>query len=530
MDSVEACLLVDGNKNIVYMNSKANSLLGIPASLSDIEHLLTFDAYVLDKEHILNYNPLQEAFRSKEKMRSEVILQLTDNEYRNFCLRSFKDDSYTVVILSEILDQRAYQKKISGLEEQNRDYLQLQEEARKLAVRTGLINRISNSIRQSLELDKIIEIALTEISTTLGLDKSYFASYDGADFSLKSRWNFEDIDLTNDSGIKQTVNEHKTIISMVMTDSNIVQPRLAVPVLYRDKPLGIMVFYLINNKRNWHEEEISLIEGLASQLAIAISQAELFETALRQKNELEKSMVKLKETQAQLIQSEKMASLGQLVAGVAHEINSPLGSINSNNDIFSKCLGKIQDDIADKDIKEILEDAISINNEATRRINNLVKSLKNFARLDEAEYQDVDIHEGIKSTLMLINHELKNKIEVIEEFGEFPPMKCYPNQLNQVFMNIFINACQSIEYKGSIKIKTEKQGEKVVITVSDTGKGIPEGDVAKIFDPGFTTKGVGVGTGLGLSICYQIIEKHKGKISAQSKVDKGTIFKIELPI
>ena len=525
--SQEACIIVGEDKKITYMNIKASSLLGKPASVAEIEHLITFDAYALDRENRLNFNPLQEAVLTKEKMYCEVVLQLAEDEYRNFHLRSFKNKTYTVILMAEIFEQKAYQEKILELEGQNRDYLQLQEEARKLAVRTGLTNRISNSIRQSLELDKIIEIALSEISTTLGLDKSYFAFYDGENFSLKNSWNFENVDLERDSGLRQAVIEKKTQNSMVMTDSGIAQSRLIVPVLYRDNPLGVMVFYLAASKKEWHEEEISLIEGLSAQLATAISQAELFETALRQKKELEEALIELKAAQSQLVQSEKMASLGQLVAGVAHEINTPLGAINSNNGILAKCVDK---NLKDNDIAEIAENAISVNKEAIRRISNLVKSLKNFARLDEAEYQEVNIHDGIKSTLTLISHELKNKIAVIEEFGKLPPMKCFPNALNQVFMNILINACQSIEDTGSIRIKTDKQGKYAVITISDTGKGISKEDWSRVFDPGFTTKGVGVGTGLGLSICYQIIEKHNGNISVKSEVGKGTEFKIEIPL
>ncbi len=547
-DSQEPLLVIDQDKNIVHINNKAINLLGNDASVPNFHHLFSFDVCILDKENILNYTPVNEALWVPEKMKAEVKFQAGENEYKNFLLRSFKNNNHTIIILSDISTRQEvqekenqinrYSQKILELEAANKGFSQLQERAQNLAIRTGLINRISNSIRDSLELEKIIEIALEEISTALGLDKSYFALFDehNNEFILKNNWNFkgqeiEQLNLNRDSGIKQAFLEHKTLISGIMTDqsTNHIQPRLVTPVLYQDKVLGVVGFYHINNKRAWHEEEISLIEGLTSQLASAINQAKLFNTILNQKNELEEALLKLKETQARLIQSEKMASLGQLVAGVAHEINTPLGSVNSNNNIFKKCLEKIRDQLNSPDIIEILEESINTNAEAIKRINGLVKSLRNFARLDEAEYQEADIHEGIKSTLKLINHEIRGRIEVITEFGDIPAIKCYPNQLNQVFMNIFVNAYQSIEGNGTITIKTQREDNLIIITITDTGKGIPAENLARVFDPGFTTKGVGVGTGLGLSICYQIIEKHNGKISADSKVGKGTTFKIELP-
>ncbi len=546
-DSEESLLLINQDKNVIYLNKKACFLLGNPGSITEIKHLFSSDICILNKENIFNYSPLSEALLIQENMKAEVLFQSGENEYTSFLLRSFKNSGNTIIILSDISTQQRlkenkslineYKQRISELEASNKDYFQLQEKSQNLAVRTGLINRISNSIRGSLELDKIIESALKEISNTLGLDKSYFATLNRDDnsFTLKNSWNIKEVkklDLNNDSGIKQVFNKHKTIISNIMTDpkSGNIQPRLVTPVLYRDKLLGVMVFYHAGSKKSWHEEEINLIEGITSQLASAINQAELFETTLNQKNELENAILKLKETQAQLIQSEKMASLGQLVAGVAHEINTPLGSVNSNNNIIKKCIEKVQEQVKDKDILEILENAVLTNTEAIRRINALVKSLKNFARLDEADYQETDIHEGINSTLALINHETKNKIDIIRDFSTLPPVKCRPNQLNQVFMNILVNACQSIEDSGTITIKTEKLPDSVLITITDTGKGIPAENLDRIFDPGFTTKGVGVGTGLGLSICYQIIEKHRGKITAKSEIDKGTSFIIELPL
>ena len=159
----------------------------------------------------------------------------------------------------------------------------------------------------------------------------------------------------------------------------------------------------------------------------------------------------------------------------------------------------------------------------------LVGSLKNFARLDEADLKKADIHEGLESTLTLVQHEFKNRIQVERQYGNIPQVECHPNAINQVFMNLLVNASQAIPDRGTITIRTLKKGEFVRIAISDTGVGIPAENLSKVFDPGFTTKGVGFGTGLGLSICYKIIQEHHGRIEVESS-DRGTTFTVVLPL
>ncbi|UCH83119.1 MAG: hypothetical protein JSW50_11700 [Candidatus Latescibacterota bacterium] len=259
--------------------------------------------------------------------------------------------------------------------------------------------------------------------------------------------------------------------------------------------------------------------------------------------ELEGTLIQLKEAQQQLVLKEKMASLGDLVAGVAHEMNNPIGAINSAADVSRRCLERLKEIIAngvsvdavlcDKRFRtamRLLRENTDIAVEGSSRVTRIIRSLKNFARLDEAELKDADIHEGIESTLTLLHHELKNKVEVVRGFGEIPQIKCYPNQLNQVFMNLFVNAAHAIEDKGILEINTNADDKSVYIRVADNGHGIDPDHVKKIFDPGFTTKSTGIGTGLGLSISYNIIEKHGGSIEVESEVGKGTEFIITLPI
>jgi len=266
---------------------------------------------------------------------------------------------------------------------------------------------------------------------------------------------------------------------------------------------------------------------------------------LSKKNaELEQAMSNLRDAQHQLVMRENMASLGDLVAGVAHEVNTPIGAVNSSADVADRYIGKLSRIVDDHPEAKGLKDekgyqqAVQLLRENTRlirnageRISRIVRSLRSFARIDEAEFQTVDIHEGIDSTLDLVHHQTKGKIDIIKSYGRhLPQVECYPNQLNQVFMNLLVNGAQAIEDAGSITIVTEVDGHDVVVTVQDTGRGIAPEHLERVFEPGFTTKGVGVGMGLGLSISYKIIEDHDGRIEVDSIVGQGTTFRARIPI
>jgi PAS domain S-box-containing protein len=279
-----------------------------------------------------------------------------------------------------------------------------------------------------------------------------------------------------------------------------------------------------------------------------VTERERFAAHLRNEaEELERLVAErtrdLRDSQAKLVQQEKMAALGKLVAGVAHEMNTPIGTINSNADTLGRSLKKlrvlltcdscpesVRQDPKVNQLLAMVEDIARINQIACERIVAIVRSLRNFARLDEAEQKMADLHEGLDSTLTLVHHELKNRVRVIKEYGDIPQIHCHPNKINQVFMNLLVNASQAISGEGSITIRTFREGDIVNVQFSDTGAGIRPENLTRIFDPGFTTKGVGVGTGLGLSIVFQIIHDHGGSVDVNSEVGKGSTFTLHLPV
>lgn len=246
---------------------------------------------------------------------------------------------------------------------------------------------------------------------------------------------------------------------------------------------------------------------------------------------------------AKLEEAHKMASLGRLVAGVVHEINTPLGSIFSNNEVIRRSLDFFKrhvegcaglESVATQRALETLETLSSlaaVDKIACERIQAVIRSLKTFARVDEGDLRKADIHEILRAMLKLCSCEFRRRITVETEFAELPEIECHPGLLNQVFLNLFVNACQAIDGEGKIVVRTEREDGQVHVSVSDTGRGIKVEDRPKIFGSGFTTKAPGVGTGLGLKIAHEIVvDHHNGTIGFESEPARGTTFHVRLPI
>ena len=302
---------------------------------------------------------------------------------------------------------------------------------------------------------------------------------------------------------------------------------------------------------------VSLVSVVIENTRLHIDQQQRIAMLSKMNDEIRSANKRLEDAQNQLLQSEKMATIGQLAAGVAHEINNPVGYINSNlgtlqkyiKDVFAMLDAYEQAEplltaspetmrniraLKDKlDIGYLKEDVVALMSESQEgiaRVKKIVQDLKDFSHVDEAEWQWTDIRKGLDSTLNIVWNEIKYKAEVVKEYGDLPEVECLPSQLNQVFMNLLVNAAHAIEDKGIIFIRSGHENDRVWIEIADSGKGIPPENLNRIFDPFFTTKPVGKGTGLGLSLSYSIIQKHHGRINVSSEVGVGTIFRVYLPV
>lgn len=288
----------------------------------------------------------------------------------------------------------------------------------------------------------------------------------------------------------------------------------------------------------------TMAQNIQDLLAKLQAHAEELEGRVAERtSEIERSMAELKAAQSQMIQSEKMAALGKLVAGVVHEMNTPLGAINSATDTSNRCVTAIIDTMdTSRSIDEIktnpamkralqtLPDGNRVTVNASLRLSKIVSSLKSFTRLDEATVQEMDIHEGLDDTLTLLEHDLAERIQIVKIYGDLPKVVCYPGEINQVFMHLISNSSQAIRSTGVITIRTSATRTHVTIQVADTGTGIPEKQLAHLFEPDFSHHGTRVKAGLGLFTTYNIIEKHHGRIAIESEVNRGTTVTVTLPV
>ncbi|WP_114974110.1 response regulator [Rhodoferax ferrireducens] len=282
------------------------------------------------------------------------------------------------------------------------------------------------------------------------------------------------------------------------------------------------------------------------------------EEALRKLSAEQQLLIaKLQAAHDQLLQSEKMASLGQLAAGIAHEINNPIGFVNSNmgslqnyfETLFAALdaceqvvaespnstqivarFAQVKEESEIDFLKQDIVDLMKESRDGLKRVKDIVQSLKDFSHVGEANWQDADLHHGLDSTLNIVNNEIKYKADVVKQYGQLPLVRCLASQLNQVFMNLLINAAHAIKERGTITVRTGVVNDWVWVEICDTGAGIPEDIMNRIFEPFFTTKPVGSGTGLGLSLSYGIVRKHGGRIEVRSELNKGSSFTVHLPV
>lgn len=465
------------------------------------------------------------------------------------------------------------------------------ERERKAAQREKTLAATVEKIRQSLDIDTIFKATTQEVQRLLEVDRvtiyrfnsdgsgecvaesldpsatlapellsiiadDYLQTTQGSDFA-----NGKNMVISDVYDLNETINSIPFVIPISA------RALMIVPIFQGEKLWGLLVAYHNSKPRNWQDDEIDLLVQIGTQLGVGLQQAELLEQTKRQTQELAQTLKELRQTQSQLIQSEKMAGLGQLVAGVAHEINNPISFIYGNISYvheytenllkllhlyqknYPQATAEIQQQAAALDLDYIVDDLPKILNSmmmGAERISQLVLSLRSFSRLDESGMKPVDIHEGIDSTLSILKNRLQVEddavaIQIVKKYGDLPLVVCYAAQINQVFMNIINNAIDALEQSiaeenltenPQILISTELRGEDTaVIRIADNGCGIPENLRSRIFEPFFTTKEPGKGTGLGLSISYQIIvEKHGGKINYISEPNKGCEFCIEIPI
>jgi len=306
-------------------------------------------------------------------------------------------------------------------------------------------------------------------------------------------------------------------------------------------------------------EELRLtrqVAALTQALQQELEEKQRAEEALKKEKAEQLVLInRLEEAHNQLLQAEKMASIGQLAAGVAHEINNPIGFVNSNLGVLQSYVQKLlnlvgayekyEPELSTESIEALnalkqetdlgylrddISDLLSESLGGLQRVKRIVQDLKDFSHISDSEMLWANLEDGLESTLNVVWNELKYKAEVVKDYGKLPEVECIPSQLNQVFMNLLVNAAQAIQEHGKITLRTRQEDDNVRIEIADTGCGIPQEIINRIFDPFFTTKPVGTGTGLGLSITHGIIRKHNGRIDVSSEPGKGTTFSITIPI
>ncbi len=421
------------------------------------------------------------------------------------------------------------------------------------------VREISEAMVSMLSLGEIADRILVALTDTMGVERAMVLLVDDKGKLLqpiasRGDWDGEalKIEIPSDHAIWKHLWMRREDLSRADFDDehdlesreacrdvfDTLEVELLVPILYGVDLLGVIaVGRKLSGDRPGADDRV-LLRTLANQSSIAIENAKAFDEIAKLNETLEARVEErtreLRDMQAQLTQAEKMKSLGQLVAGVAHELNNPIGFVHANLQLLDEYIQKLvegQQSGADNErTRETISKLLSRSREGTQRVKKIVQDLRTFSRMDQADVQDADLHEEIDRTLALMEPRFKNTIRVVRDYGQLPRVRCYPGQLNQVFLNLLMNACDAIEGSGEIRIKTRRTEEGVRLEFHDDGPGIPPEVQTRIFDPFFTTKPVGVGTGLGLSLSHGIVERHRGRIRVESEPGHGATFMIELPL
>ncbi len=549
LNNISDCVFAFSEDNkIIFKNSAFVSVFNDFKNFERFKQRFNFNLCFLSSENIKNITPIDLLLDSKENFHTICSYQNPNGEYSLYYIYKFLYKNYKVVILKNITDKNSLElsenrytnlrKKYDEIKESAQKYTKLQEDAQSQMLKMGLINRISLVIRETNDLKEVLSSALNEIHNFMGSFKSYFSMKEKSSFKIKYNIPYNESELEtitkyDDETLKEIRNKNIIVSACkkeYLNSDLFLQDgvnRIIIPVYNKNKLLGIIV--TLTKQKFKAEENKEVLQSVSVHLGSTIIQAGLISQLNKKNKKLEKTLKELKETQLQLINTEKMASIGQLVSGVAHEINTPLASISSNNNLINKIL--LSNKINDRQLS-MLKELNEIDIEAANRISNIVKSLKKFVRLDEAQFQEADINKEIDLTLKLIEHELKN-ISLEKHYSQLPPVKCSVNMINQVFMNLLVNSCHAIQQKGGkgiIKIYTGIDKNNLIVRIRDNGCGIPQDIQNKIFNTGYTTKKIGIGTGLGLSISKKITELHKGTITFESEENKGSEFKVTIPI
>ena len=493
------------------------------------------------------------------------------------------------VLKAKVRDERGAVVGLIGLGVDATERKQAEVALQNYADRQTLLNQLTTQIRHSLDQDIIIDTALKAIHTRLQLDFCGLVWFH-PELEPPVWENVKSVMVTGFKNPSPKTNLKTTVgpvdewfltqgvlkidqvegyaepIHRAFLQNMGVAATVEVPIFLQGGRLGALIGSRLT-AHAWTEYEVELLQAVASQLAIALNQSQLYLESRQQAHELAQTLAELQRTQMQMIQSEKMSSLGQLVAGVAHEINNPVnfiyGNLSHANDYISDLLGLISlyqehypqpvtaiaEEVEAIDLEFLQEDLLKLLKSmrvGAERIQAIVASLRTFSRMDEAERKQIDIHEGIDSTLMILQHRTKARhdrpeIRVLKEYGDLPAVECYAGQLNQVFMNILVNAIDALDeqveksdgtFEPTITIQTTPVSPTLIqIAIADNGTGIPAAVKARIFDPFYTTKAVGKGTGMGMSISHQIItERHNGTLTCLSTPGQGTQFLIQIPI